>query len=90
MVETSDKLKFVGHLQRPFALLPNSPTVSRFPKAYVYLNQFQTQTIITINQSRANRQFIASYKLSFGEEIERMLRHILERMAAAQQLAEAA
>jgi len=26
--ETSDKLKFVGHFQRPFALLSNTPTVS--------------------------------------------------------------
>ena len=34
MVETGDKLKFVGHFQRPFALLPNSPTVSQLPKAY--------------------------------------------------------
>ncbi len=28
MAETSDKLKFVGHFPRPFALLPNSPAVS--------------------------------------------------------------
>src|SRR5262245_29591725 len=28
VAETSDKLKFVGHFLRPFALLPNSPTVS--------------------------------------------------------------
>jgi hypothetical protein len=34
MAETSDKLKFVGHFLRPFALLPNSPTVSGSPKAY--------------------------------------------------------
>src|SRR5262245_38444430 len=27
--ETSDKLKFGGHFHRPFALLSNSPTVSR-------------------------------------------------------------
>src|SRR5262245_65349475 len=29
VAETSDKLKFVGHFHRHFALLPNSPTVSR-------------------------------------------------------------
>ncbi len=28
MAETSDKLKFVEHFPRPFALLPNSPAVS--------------------------------------------------------------
>jgi hypothetical protein len=54
----------------------------------VNLSQFQTQPIITINRSHANRQFIASCKLSFGEEIERPPRHILETMAA-EQLAEA-
>ncbi len=34
MAETSDKLKFVGHFLRPFALLPNSPTVSRHTKGH--------------------------------------------------------
>jgi hypothetical protein len=28
VAKTSDKLKFVGHFHRPFALLSNSPTVS--------------------------------------------------------------
>jgi hypothetical protein len=35
VAETSDKLKFVGHFQRPFALLSNSPTVSDLPKPHV-------------------------------------------------------
>jgi hypothetical protein len=30
----SDKLKFVGHFKRPFALLSNSPTVSIQPNAH--------------------------------------------------------
>src|SRR5262245_43379374 len=35
--KTSDKLKFVGHFQRPFALLSNSPAVSPVVKFGTHL-----------------------------------------------------
>ncbi len=46
MAETSDKLKFVGHFPRPFALLPNSPAVS-LDAAFLFLD------LSTANQKKA-------------------------------------
>jgi hypothetical protein len=56
----------------------------------VNLIRFQTQPIITINRSSANRQFIAIHKLSLGKLMERLPWHNPETMAAAiERLAEA-
>jgi hypothetical protein len=43
VAKTSDKLKFVGHFHRPFALLSNSPTVSEPPRTHSRIFSLERQ-----------------------------------------------
>src|SRR5512145_1304777 len=53
VAETSDKLKFVGHFQRHFALLPSLPAVSPAPALH-RLSPFQVVDCIQLRFAQAS------------------------------------